>query len=65
LLAGAARETELETDTVTFQDIAFTIGDPVIDEAAGLGAQRVLLVLANHEGGFRIEERIQLEPERR
>lgn len=65
LLAGGAREAELETDTVTFQDVALAIGDPVIDEAARLGAERVLLVLADHERGFRSEGRFQGETEHR
>src|SRR5439155_9240612 len=55
LLPGAGREVELEADAVPFQDIAFAVGDTVVDEAAGGGAERVSLVLANHEGGLRLE----------
>jgi len=61
LLPGAGREVELEADAVPFQDIAFAVGDTVVDEAAGGGAERVSLVLANHEGGLGIKGRILVE----
>jgi hypothetical protein len=64
-LAGGARVTELETDTVAFQDIALAIGESVINEATCRGAERVLLILANHEGRLEIERGIQVEAERR
>jgi hypothetical protein len=61
LFPGIGREVELEADAVTFQDIALAVGDAVVDEAAGGGAERVSLILAYHEGGFGIEERIFVE----
>jgi hypothetical protein len=63
LLTGGARVAELETDTVTTQDIALAISEAVINETASLSAERVLLVLANHEGGLGIERRIQVGTE--
>jgi hypothetical protein len=51
-LAGRARVAELQADTVTDFDIALAISDAVINEATRLGAERVLLILANHEGWF-------------
>ena len=59
--AGGAQVAELETDTVTALDIALAISDSVINEATRLGAERVPLVLANHEGRLWIERRIQME----
>jgi hypothetical protein len=50
LLAGGPRIAELKTDTVTFHYVALAVGEPVINETAGLSAEGVLLVLANHEG---------------
>jgi hypothetical protein len=64
LLADGAGVAELETNTVAFQYIALAIGDAVVDEATRLGAERVCLVLANHEGGLGIERWIQVEAER-
>jgi len=63
LLADGARVAELETDAVTSQDIALAIGDSVINEATRRGAERVLLLFANHEGGLGIERRIEVEAE--
>jgi len=64
LLADGARVAELENDAVTSQDIALAISDSVINEATRRGAERVLLVFANDEGGLGIERRIQVEAER-
>ena len=49
-LPDGAEEVVLETDAVAFQHITLAIRDTVIDEAAGLGAERVLLVLAYPNG---------------
>lgn len=62
-LPDGAEEVVLETDAVAFQHITLAIRDTVIDEAAGLGAERVLLVLAYHERSVRIEHRLVLETE--
>jgi len=48
-LTSGARIAKLQTDTVTSLDIALAIGDSVISEATRLGAESLLLVLANHE----------------
>jgi hypothetical protein len=64
LLADRVRVAELETDAVTLQDSALAIGDSVVNEASRRGAERVLLVFANHEGGLGIERRIRMEAER-
>jgi hypothetical protein len=55
LLAAGARVTELETNAVTVLDIALTISDSSINEATRLGAERVSLVRANHEGRLWIQ----------
>jgi hypothetical protein len=62
-LAHGARIAELQTDAVAFQDVALAISESSIDEAARRRAERVLLVLANHEGRFLIERRVQMETE--
>jgi hypothetical protein len=62
-LAYGARVAELQTDAVAFQDVALAISESSIDEATRRRAERVLLVLANHERGLRIERRIQIETE--
>jgi hypothetical protein len=54
-LAGGTRVAELQTDTVTVLDIALAISEAVINEATRLGAERVLLVLANHKGRLWIQ----------
>jgi hypothetical protein len=51
---GGSRDGELEADAVTPQDIALAVGDTVVHGATGGGAERVVLVVANHEGGFGI-----------
>ena len=61
-LSGGAGEVVLETDAVAFEHITLTIRHTVKDEAAGLGAERILLVLAYHER-TRIERRVVLETE--
>jgi hypothetical protein len=48
---GGSRDGELEADAVTPQDIALAVGDTVVHGATGVGAERVCLVVANHEGG--------------
>src|SRR5262249_7604403 len=58
LLPGGGREAELEADAVTLQDIALAVGDTVVDEAAGGGAESISLVLAHQEWGFGNERRI-------
>src|SRR5262249_29047334 len=60
-LPGGGREAELEADAVTLQDIALTVGDTIVDEAAGGGAESISLVLAHHEGRFGNERRILVE----
>ncbi|MBF6571535.1 MAG: hypothetical protein IVW54_22010 [Candidatus Binataceae bacterium] len=65
LLAGRARVAELQTDTFAVLDIALAIGDSVINEATRLGAERVTLVLANHEGRLWIRQGIQMKTKRR
>jgi hypothetical protein len=54
-LTGGTRVTELETDTVPFQDIALAVSESVINEATCRGAEGVLLMLANHKGRLTIE----------
>lgn len=63
-VADGARVAELQTDAVTFQDVALAISESSIDEATRRGAERVPLVLANHERGLRIERGIQVETKR-
>jgi len=53
-VAGGTRVAKLQTYTVTVLYIALAIGDSVINEATRLGAERVRLILADHEGRLRI-----------
>jgi len=61
---GAGRKVELETDAVTVQDVALTVGDTIVNKAGGGGAQRISLVLANHEG-LGIKDRVVVKGEGR
>ena len=49
---GGGRDVEREADAVTLQDIAPAVGDTVVHGATGAGAERVYLVVANHERGI-------------
>jgi hypothetical protein len=62
-LAVRGRVAELEADTIAGQDIALALRKSVINEAVGLGAERVLLIRANHEGGLGIDRRMLDEAE--
>jgi hypothetical protein len=63
LLAVRGRVAELEADTLAGHDIALAIRNSVVNEAVGLGAERVLLNRANHEGGLGIDRRMLDEAE--
>ena len=48
----------MEADAVTLLDLALAVGDKVVHEAAGGGAESICLVLADNERGFGCERRI-------